>query len=349
MERLTIRRPDDWHLHVRDGEALAAVVPLSAAVFERAVIMPNTRPPIRTVDDALEYRRRIVGAVPEGTSFEPLMTLYLTDQTQTDEIGRANESGRIVAAKLYPAGATTNSDLGVTDIDAIFPVLDAMQTSGLLLLVHGEVVDDAVDIFDREKVFIDRVLEPLVRRFPALKIVLEHVTTRDGVQFVRAQGEHVAGTITPHHLLFNRNAMLVGGIKPHHYCLPVLKRELHREALVEAATSGEAKFFLGTDSAPHEKDTKECSCGCAGVFNAPVALPICAAVFEVEDRLDRLEAFVADNGARFYDLPGNARTLELVRDEWTVPTSFKYGNGSVVPLLAGGTLQWQVRGIVNES
>ncbi|MCP4897495.1 MAG: dihydroorotase, partial [bacterium] len=280
--RLTITRPDDWHLHVRDGAGLTSVVPHSAAAFARAIIMPNLQPPIRTTEQALAYRERILAAVPADVAFEPLMTLYLTDTTPVEEIARAKASGCIVACKLYPAGATTNSEHGVTGVEHIYPVLEAMTEEGLLLLVHGEVVDPSVDIFDREKVFIDRVLGPLLQRMPKLKVVFEHLTTKDGVTFVRSTHGNVGATITPHHLLHSRNAMLVGGIRPHLYCLPIIKREEHRKVLVEAATSGDSRFFLGTDSAPHPLSSKECACGCAGVFNAHAALPVCASVFQSE-------------------------------------------------------------------
>ncbi len=343
MDRLTITRPDDWHLHVRDGAGLRSVVPHSAAAFARAIVMPNLQPPVRSTQEALAYRKRIIEAVPAGASFEPLMTLYLTDTTPVEEIVRAKASGAVVACKLYPAGATTNSEHGVTDVERILPVLEAMHEQGLLLLVHGEVVDEGIDIFDREKVFIDRVLEPLLRRMLGLKVVFEHLTTRDGVAFVRSAGKNVGATITPHHLLHNRNAMLVGGVHPHLYCLPVLKREDHREALVAAATGDDPRFFLGTDSAPHPCSRKECACGCAGVFNAQVALPVCAAVFERENRLDRLEAFASFRGADFYGLPRNTSSVNLVRREWSVPKSYQFGDESVVGLASGETLAWQLQ------
>lgn len=342
MDRLTIIRPDDWHLHVRDGAGLRSVVPYTAECFARAIIMPNLQPPIRTTDEALAYRGRILAAVPEGQRFEPLMTLYLTDTTPVEEIEKAGHSGAIVACKLYPAGATTNSEHGVTDIGRIYGVLEAMHEHDLLLLVHGEVVDDEVDIFDREKVFIDRVLAPLLEKMPELRVVFEHLTTKDGVEFVLSRERNVGATITPHHLLHDRNAMLVGGFRPHLYCLPILKRNVHRQALVEAATGGDHRFFLGTDSAPHPLSRKECACGCAGVFNSHTALSVCASVFEAEGRLDRMEGFVSVHGADFYDMPINTAMVDLVRSEWRVPESYEFGDESVVGLAAGETLQWKV-------
>lgn len=342
MDTLTLTRPDDWHLHVRDGAALRAVVPHSARQFARAIIMPNLRPPVTTTEQALAYRRRILEAVPPGLDFQPLMTLYLTDQTSPAEISRARASGHIVAGKLYPAGATTNSDAGVTDIRKIAPVLEAMQAQGLLLLVHGEVTDPAVDIFDREAVFIERVLIPLIQDFPALKIVMEHITTQDAADFVRDAPATVAATLTAHHLLYNRNALFQGGIRPHYYCLPILKRERHRQALIQAATSDNPKFFLGTDSAPHPRSGKETACGCAGCYTAHAALELYAEVFATAGALDRLEAFASFHGPDFYGLPRNSGTLTLRRQPTPVPESFPFGAEDLIPLRAGETLNWRL-------
>ncbi len=342
--QLTITRPDDWHLHVRDGEMLRTVVPHSARRFGRAIIMPNLVPPITTVEQAADYRRRVLEAVPEGVDFDPQMTLYLTEDTRPEEIRRAVDSGIVRAVKLYPAGATTNSASGVTELARVDAVLETMQELGLPLLVHGEVTDARIDIFDREKVFIDRVLRPLVSRFPALPVVMEHVTTRDAVDFVAAERDGVAATITPHHLLYNRNDMLVGGIRPHYYCLPILKRETHREALLQAATSGNPKFFLGTDSAPHPRGAKESACGCAGVFSAHAAIEFYAEVFEAMDALDRLEGFASHFGADFYGLSYNASTITLERVAQPVPESFAAGDETLVPLRAGGEVAWRIRG-----
>ena len=342
MDTLTLTRPDDWHLHVRDGAALRAVVPHSARQFARAIIMPNLRPPVTTTEQALAYRRRILEAVPPGLDFQPLMTLYLTDQTSPAEISRARASGHIVAGKLYPAGATTNSDAGVTDIRKIAPVLEAMQAQGLLLLVHGEVTDPAVDVFDREAVFIERVLIPLIRDFPALKIVMEHITTQDAADFVRDAPATVAATLTAHHLLYNRNALFQGGIRPHYYCLPILKRERHRQALIQAATSDNPKFFLGTDSAPHPRSGKETACGCAGCYTAHAALELYAEVFATAGALDRLEAFASFHGPDFYGLPRNSGTLTLRRQPTPVPESFPFGAEDLIPLRAGETLNWRL-------
>lgn len=339
---LTITRPDDWHLHVRDGDALHTVVPHSAAQFGRAIIMPNLRPPVTTTVQALAYRQRIVDAVPEGIRFEPLMTLYLTDNTPPDEIARAAASG-IVACKLYPAGATTNSDAGVTDIRRIYPVLHAMQHHGLLLLVHGEVTDAQVDIFDREAVFIDRVLIPLRQDFPELRIVFEHITTREAAQYVQEADAHTAATITAHHLLYNRNAIFTGGIRPHYYCLPVLKREVHRQALVAAATSGHPRFFLGTDSAPHATHLKEHASGCAGCYTAPAALELYAQAFDAAGALHQLEAFASWHGADFYRLPRNSSHVTLRRQRWTLPESYPYVETSLKPLGAGEELCWKLQ------
>lgn len=343
MQTITLIRPDDWHLHVRDGAALATVVPHTARRFGRALIMPNLRPPITTTAAALAYRDRILAAVPEGDAFDPLMSLYLTDNMLPDEVDRAVESGHVVAAKLYPAGATTNSDAGVTAVEKIHPVLERMQARGLVLCVHGEVTGGDVDIFDREKVFIDTVLAPLAARFPELRIVFEHITTAEAADFVRASGPNIAATITAHHLLYNRNAIFSGGIRPHYYCLPVLKRETHRRALVAAATSGNAKFFLGTDSAPHARDTKENACGCAGCYTAHAGIELYAEAFEVAGALDRLEAFASLNGPAFYRLAPNADRITLQRNAWQVPAAYDYLDGeSLVPLRAGEALSWQL-------
>lgn len=340
--RLTITRPDDWHLHLRDGEALRAVLPHSARQFARAIIMPNLRPPVTTVAAAAEYRQRILAALPAGSGFEPLMTLYLTDNTPADEIRRAADSGFVKAVKLYPAGATTNSDAGVTDLVKCDAALAEMETVGMPLLVHGEVTDPAIDIFDRENVFIETVLKPLLARHPGLRVVFEHITTKDAAEFVASAGDNVAATITAHHLLYNRNAIFAGGVRPHYYCLPVLKRETHRAALVRAATSGSPKFFLGTDSAPHARNTKEASCGCAGCYTALAALELYAEAFEMAGALDRLEAFASFNGPDFYRLPRNSGTVTLEKRAWTVPEALDYAAEDVlVPLRAGETLSWK--------
>ena len=343
---LTIARPDDWHLHVRDGAAMAAVVPHSARQFARAVIMPNLRPPITTTLQALAYRERILRAVPRGLKFEPLMTLYLTDRLPPDEIRRAREAG-IVAVKLYPAGATTNSDAGVTDLRKTHATLEAMQREGLLLLVHGEVTDAEVDVFDRERVFIDRHLVSLRRDFPALKIVVEHITTREAAQFVAQAGANTAATITAHHLLYNRNAIFLGAngaaaLRPHYYCLPVLKREEHRRALVAAATSGDAKFFLGTDSAPHAAPLKEHASGCAGCYTALSALELYAEAFDAAGALPRLEGFASHHGADFYGLPRNTGSVTLHREAWTLPETVAFGDTTLKPLRGGEPLAWRL-------
>ena len=338
---LTLTRPDDWHLHVRDGAALAAVVPHTAAQFARAIIMPNLRPPVTTAAQALAYKARIRAAVPAGVAFEPLMTLYLTDNTPPDEIARAVDAG-VVALKLYPAGATTNSDAGVTDVRKTYATLEAMQRAGLLLLVHGEVTDPEIDLFDREAVFIDRVLSPLRKDFPELKIVFEHITTKEAAQYVQDAGAHLAATITAHHLLYNRNAIFQGGIRPHYYCLPVLKREQHRQALVQAATSGSAKFFLGTDSAPHPAHLKEHASGCAGCYTAHAALELYASAFEAAGALDRLEGFASHHGPDFYGLPRNQCTVTLKRESWTPPESYPFGDAVVKPLAGGEPLGWRL-------
>lgn len=341
-DQLILTRPDDWHLHLRDGEVLAHTVPHSARRFARAIVMPNLDPPVVTMEQAGAYRERILAAVPEGHNFEPLMTLYLTDNTPVEEIGRARKSGFVHAVKYYPAGATTNSDSGVTDLRRSYRVLEAMAREGLPLLMHGEVTDPEVDIFDREAVFIDRVLLPLLHDIPGLKIVFEHITTRDAAALVAETAENLAATITPQHLLMNRNAIFRGGIRPHHYCLPVLKREEHRRALVDAATSGDPRFFLGTDSAPHARERKESCCGCAGMFSAHAAIELYAQLFEEEDALERLEAFAAFHGADFYGLPRNGERVTLVREAWQVPGELPFGSSVLVPMAAGEQLQWRL-------
>jgi len=340
---ITLVRPDDWHLHLRDGAALRAVVGHSAREFARAMVMPNLRPPVTTAAAAAAYRGRILAALPEGARFEPLMTLYLTDETSTEELERARASGLVHAVKLYPAGATTNSAGGVSDLARVDTALAAMSSLGLPLLVHGEVTDPSVDVFDRERVFIERHLAPLLRRHPRLRVVLEHITTREAAEFVRSQEGRVGATITAHHLLLNRNAMLVGGVQPHHYCLPVLKRESHREALVAAAISGDPRFFLGTDSAPHARSAKEAACGCAGIYTAHAALPLYAEVFERAGALEKLEGFASRFGAAFYGLPVNQETVTLAREPWVVPGQFPLGEGEeLVPMRAGQTIGWRV-------
>ncbi|MGM0576689.1 MAG: dihydroorotase [Myxococcota bacterium] len=342
MDTLTLARPDDWHLHLRDGAALRDTVRDAARVLGRAVVMPNLVPPITTVDDARAYRERILAARPAGASFEPLMTLYLTDHTSPEEIRRAAESDLVVAVKLYPAGATTHSDAGVTDLGRVMPTLEAMEEHDLPLLVHGEVTRDEVDIFDREAVFVEERLGPLVERFPRLRIVFEHVTTAAAVDFVRAAPDTVAATITAHHLLLNRNDLLVGGVRPHHYCLPVVKRERDRLALVEAATCGHPRFFAGTDSAPHARDRKETACGCAGIYTAHAALELYAETFEAAGALDRLEPFVGAHGADFYGLPRPTDRVTLERRPWRVAETLPFGDGGVVPLRAGQEIAWTV-------
>jgi dihydroorotase len=339
---LTIVRPDDWHLHLRDGAAMAAVVGATARVFGRAIVMPNLRPPVTTTAMALAYRDRIVAALPAGAHFEPLLTIYLTDNTSATEIASAKSSAVVHAAKYYPAGATTNSDAAVTAIERAWPAFAAMQTRGLVLSLHGEVTDPDVDVFDRERVFVDRHLTRIVRDFPSLRIVLEHVTTREAAEFVAAAPANVAATITPQHLLWSRNALLAGGLRPHLYCMPILKREAHRQALVRAATSGSPKFFLGTDSAPHPRHNKESECCGAGCYSAPLALPLYAEAFENAGALDRLEGFASHFGADFYGLPRNAGTITLVREDWKVPASYAFGSDTLVPLCAGETLRWRV-------
>jgi len=340
-DTLTLTRPDDWHLHVRDGAALAAVVPDTARQFARAIIMPNLKPPVTTTALALAYRERIRAAVPTGVSFEPLMTLYLTDSTPPEEIARAKAAG-VVALKLYPAGATTNSDSGVTSIDKILPAIEAMAEVGMPLLIHGEVTRGDVDVFDREKIFIDEHMRRVVELFPTLKVVFEHITTADAVQFVTEASANVGATITAHHLLYNRNHMLVGGIRPHFYCLPILKRNTHQVALLDAATSGNPKFFLGTDSAPHAQHAKEAACGCAGCYTAFAAIELYAEAFEQRNALDKLEGFASLNGPRFYGLPANTDRITLVREDWTAPASLPFGELTVIPLRAGETLRWRL-------
>ncbi len=342
MDTLTLTRPDDWHLHLRDGDAMRAVLPHSARQFARAIIMPNLRPPVTTTEQALAYRARILDAILAGSTFQPLMTLYLTDNTSPAEIVRAKDSNHVVACKLYPAGATTNSDSGVTNVRNIYSVLEMMQAHGLPLLVHGEVTDPEVDVFDREAVFIERVLMPTIRDFPALKVVLEHITTQDAVEYVRAAPATIAATITAHHLLYNRNAIFQGGIRPHYYCLPILKREHHRQALIRAATSGDPKYFLGTDSAPHPRQGKETACGCAGCYTAHAALELYAEAFESADALDKLEAFASLHGPDFYGLPRNTKTLTLLRQPTSVPDRFPFGTDTLIPLRAGETVRWRL-------
>jgi dihydroorotase len=341
MTELTLTRPDDWHLHVRDGAALRAVIDFTATRFGRAIIMPNLKPPVTTTDDALAYRHRILEALPIGRSFEPLMTLYLTDRTEPSEVNRARANG-VQGFKLYPAGATTNSDSGVTRIENIYPVLERMSELGVVFQVHGEVTHGNVDVFDREARFIDEVLSPIVERFPRLRIVFEHVTTKQAVQFVRGAREGVGATITPQHLLYNRNAIFVGGIRPHYYCLPVLKTEADRVALVEAATSGNPRFFLGTDSAPHARQTKEHACGCAGMFSAHAGIELYAEAFEAAGALHRLEGFASHFGADFYGLPRNRSRIRLVKEPWDVPTHYAYGQDELVPMRAGEKVQWRI-------
>jgi dihydroorotase len=341
MQTLTLTQPDDWHVHLRDGNALNTVVPHTAAQFARAIVMPNLKPPVTTTVMALAYKQRILAALPEGVSFEPLMTLYLTDDMPADEIHRAHEAG-IAAVKLYPAGATTNSSAGVTDIRHTHATLDAMQRVGMPLLVHGEVTDNEVDLFDREAVFIERHLQPLRRDFPELKIVFEHITTKEAAQYVAQAGAFTAATITAHHLLYNRNAIFLGGVRPHYYCLPVLKREVHRQALVQAATSGSNRFFLGTDSAPHPAHLKEHASGCAGCYTALSALELYAEAFDSVGALGQLEGFASFHGPDFYGLPRNSGSVTLKRQAWTVPESLAFGEASLKPLRGGEELQWQL-------
>uniref|UniRef100_A0A2P2KGM7 Dihydroorotase, mitochondrial n=1 Tax=Rhizophora mucronata TaxID=61149 RepID=A0A2P2KGM7_RHIMU len=341
---LTITQPDDWHLHLRDGDILKAVVPHSASHFGRAIVMPNLKPPVTTTTAAVAYRESILEALPADTNFNPLMTLYLTDTTSPDEIKLARKSGVVFAVKLYPAGATTNSQHGVTDLfGKCLPVLEEMVEQNMPLLVHGEVTDPNVDVFDREKVFIDTILQPLIQRFPQLKVVMEHITTADAVSFVESCNEgYVAATVTPQHLFLNRNALFQGGLQPHNYCLPILKRETHRRAIVSAVTSGSKRFFLGTDSAPHERQRKECPCGCAGIYNAPVSVPLYAKVFEEAGALDKLEAFTSFNGPDFYGLPRNTTKIKLTKTPWKVAESYSFPFGNIIPMFAGEMLEWQI-------
>jgi dihydroorotase len=342
MKKLTITRPDDWHLHVRNGAMLKAVLPHTARQFARAIIMPNLKPPVTTVEQALAYRQEILQAIPVGLDFTPLMTLYLTGSTSLDEIRNAAASEHVHAFKLYPAGATTNSDAGVANIEAAYPLFAEMEKQDIPLLIHGEVTDEQCDIFDRERVFLETRLIRIVDRFPALRIVVEHVTTREAVDFVKGEGPNIAATITPQHLLYNRNAILAGGIRPHYYCLPVLKREHHRQALVQAAISGNPKFFLGTDSAPHLTSLKENACGCAGCFSAPVALELYAEAFEKAGALDKLEGFASFYGADFYRLPRNSGTITLEKISWQAPTVYEDGDVTITPLKAGDQLTWKM-------
>jgi len=342
MQQLTFTRPDDWHLHLRDGDLMASVLPDTARQFARAIVMPNLRPPVTTTAQALAYRERILKALPADAKFEPLMTLYLTDITRAEEIRKAKASGVVHAVKLYPAGATTNSDAGVTDLRKSYAALEEMQRCGMPLLVHGEVTSPDIDIFDREAVFIERVMQPLLKDLPNLRVVFEHITTQDAAEFVTSAPDTIAATLTPQHLLYNRNAMLVGGIRPHLYCLPVLKREMHREALIKAATSGNKKFFLGTDSAPHAQHTKENACGCAGCYSAHSAIELYAEAFENAGALDKLEGFASFYGADYYSLPRNKNKVSLRKEEWQVPASVGFGEHQLVPLRAGEMMKWKL-------
>jgi dihydroorotase len=339
---ITLTKPDDWHLHLRDGAAMASVLPHSARQFSRAIVMPNLRPPVTTTDQAVQYRDRILAALPRGMNFEPLMVLYLTDNTPPDEIRRAKDSGVVHAVKLYPAGATTNSDAGVTALTKCYKTLEVMQEVSMPFLVHGEVTDPAIDIFDREAVFIDRVMQPLRRDMPALKVVFEHITTKDAAQYVMEADGPVSATITAHHLLYNRNEIFKGGIRPHYYCLPVLKREEHRQALVRAAVSGSPRFFLGTDSAPHPKGLKEHACGCAGCYTALHAMELYAEAFDQAGALDKLEAFASFNGPAFYELPRNSDRITLQRETWTLPAELPCGEAAIVPLNGGESIGWKM-------
>lgn len=339
---LTIIQPDDWHLHVREGAAMQAVVPATARCFARAIIMPNLKPPITTVAQAEAYRRHILDALPSDTTFNPLMVLYLTDKTTVEDMQKLKDSEHVYAVKYYPAGATTNSAAGVTDLRNVWTVLEKMQQLDIPLLIHGEVTVSSVDIFDRERCFIEHILDPILTEFPALRIVMEHITTQEAVEYVTAMSHNLAATITAHHLLMNRNAIFQGGINPHHYCLPILKREVHREALVRAATSGNPKFFLGTDSAPHPHHAKQAACGCAGIYTAPAAIELYAEVFETAGELDKLEGFASIHGADFYQLPHNTQTITLRKASWNMPEYFEFGDDKVVPLRAGGKILWQL-------
>lgn len=342
LDKLSLTRPDDWHIHLRDGDVLADIVPHTAKRFARAIVMPNLKPPVISTADAISYRQRILAAVPSGADFNPLMTLYLTENTRPEDIEAAVESGVVKAVKYYPAGATTNSDAGVSDLTKVYPVLEVMADRQLPLLVHGEVVDSSVDVFDREAVFIQRVLLPLLQAIPGLKVVFEHITTKDAVALVRSTEENLGATITPQHLLMNRNAIFKGGINPHHYCLPVLKREEHRLALIDAATSGDPRFFLGTDSAPHAQDAKETSCGCAGMYSAHAAIELYAKAFEEANALDKLETFASFNGADFYGMPRNRETITLARIPWEIPKQLAFGKQKLIPLGAGEMLNWKL-------
>ncbi|MCG8415669.1 MAG: dihydroorotase [Pseudomonadales bacterium] len=342
LEQISLIKPDDWHLHLRDGEALKTTVPHTARTFSRAIVMPNLLPPVTTVAAAMDYRERILAAVPGGISFRPLMTLYLTDNLATDEIDRLAESSEVVAVKYYPAGATTNSENGVTDIKHVMPTLERMAELNVPLLIHGEVTDPEIDIFDREKHFIEQVLAPLRSHLPELKTVLEHITTKDSVQYVSSENENIAATLTVHHLLHNRNDLLAGGVRPHFYCLPILKRSSHQEALIAAAISGNEKFFLGTDSAPHARSLKETACGCAGIYTAPAALELYAEVFEQHGALDKLENFASVFGPRFYGLETNSETISLTRQSWEMPDQYQLADDVVIPLRAGEAVSWQL-------
>ena len=342
MNRLVITRPDDWHLHLRDEGHMRAVLPHTAQRFARAIVMPNLKPPVTTTELALKYRDRIRDALPADSRFEPLMTLYLTDNTRPEEIVKARQSGAVLAVKYYPAGATTNSDSGVTDLGKCHGVFEAMEACGMPLLVHGEVTDPAVDIFDRERVFLERVLAPLVERFTRLRVVVEHITTREAARFVAVAPPRIAATITAHHLLLNRNALFAGGVRPHHFCLPVLKREEHRQALLEAATSGSPRFFLGTDSAPHARHTKETDCGCAGIYTAHASIELYAEAFDAAGALDRLEGFAGHYGPVFYGLPRNTESLTLVKETWSVPQELPFHRDTLVPFRAGGSVAWKI-------
>ncbi|MDC0630354.1 dihydroorotase [bacterium] len=345
MKQLTITKPDDWHLHLRQGQEMSSVVGMTARQMGRAIIMPNLSPPIRTSEQALKYREKIMRALPNNTNFNPLMTLYLTDSTTQEDIINASKADHVYAVKLYPSGATTNSDSGVTKLSNTYPALEQMQKEGVPLLIHGEVTENDIDIFDREKVFLDAVLEPLVKNFPELKIVLEHITTKEAVDFVSQKNTSIAATITPHHLLSNRNHMFVGGIRPHYYCLPVLKRRVpHQEALLTAATSGDSKFFLGTDSAPHDKNQKESACGCAGVFSAHAAIELYAEAFDSINKIDMLEGFASHFGPDFYDLPRNIEKITLEKVSWQVPENYDFSSSTVVPYYAGEKLSWRLGG-----
>ncbi len=342
MNSITLIRPDDWHLHVRDGDVLKDIIPHTAARFGRAIIMPNLKPPVTTTEQAAAYQQRILAAVPQGITFTPLMTLYLTDNMPAKEISKAKQSGFIHAVKYYPAGATTHSDAGVTNLKKTFAVLESLQQHEIPLLIHGEVTDPDVDIFDREAVFIDRILQPLLQDFPDLKVVLEHITTTHAVDFIQSASPNIAATITPHHLLFNRNDIFQGGIRPHYYCLPILKREQHREALIKAATSGNPKFFLGTDSAPHPQTAKESACGCAGMYSAHAAIELYAEVFEQNNALDKLEGFASIFGAEYYQLPINNDKITLIKEPHKIESQYSFGKEILIPLKAGETIQWKL-------